>query len=165
MIRSSMFKLVVVVGLLLASILVLRSQAAAPQVRKDVYDITTFVPFEIGGKYLRNGDKITIEEVHGTADTIAVGGLYEIKGTYTLASHDKADLAIEVTSSDTNHYPTLKPQYMKVDKGDGHFTVYLYMWTEGNPHISFYPADGESSFASVYFGTGDSVLNHASWLE
>ena len=54
---------------------------------------------------------------------------------------------------------------MKVDKGDGHFTVYLYMWTDGNPHMSFYPADGGSSFASVYFGTGENVLRHASWLD
>src|SRR4051812_31586220 len=161
----SLCKLAVCIAVLLASGFVLRSQAAAPQVRKDVYDINTYVPFEVGATFLRNGDKITIEEMHGTADKIAVGGLYEIKGTYTLASHDKADLAIEVTSSDTKHYPTLKPQYMKVDKGDGHFTVYLYMWTEGNPHMSFYPADGGSSFASVYFGTGESVLKHASWLE
>src|SRR5436190_1846177 len=80
----SLCKLAVVIVVLLASVFVLRSQAAAPEVRKDVYDITTYVPFEIGATYLRSGDKITIEEVHGTADTISVGGLYEIKGTYTL---------------------------------------------------------------------------------
>ena len=162
---SSISKLIACIVALLATGWVLRSQAAAPQVQRDVYDITNFVPFEVGGTYLRNGDKITIEEVHGTSDKIAVGSLYEVKGSYTLASHDKASLAIEVTSSDTHHYPTLKPQYQTVDKGSGHFTVYLYMWTEGNPHISFYPADGGSSFASVYFGTGESVLKHASWLE
>jgi hypothetical protein len=32
------------------------------------------------------------------------------------------------------------------------------MWGSGKPHVSFYPADGGESFASVYFGTGDSVM-------
>ena len=70
-----------------------------------------------------------------------------------------------MTSSDLAHYPSLKPQYLHVEKGDGHFTVYLYMWTKGNPHMSFYPNNGGESFASVYFGTGDSVLKHMSWRE
>jgi hypothetical protein len=128
-------------------------------------DISHFVKFEVGGSKLRNGDRITIDEVHGTADTIAVGNLYEIKGTYTLASHAKASLAVDVTSSDQRHFPTMNTQSMFVQTGDGHFTVWLFRWTSGNPHISFYPAGGGESFASVYFGTGDSVLRHASWLD
>ena len=141
------------------------SRGAAPVTPKPEYSLAHFVPFELGGTWLRDGDNISIEEVHGTSDQIAQGNLYEIRGTYKLASHEKADLAVEVTSADTRHFPSLRPQYMKVDKGDGHFTVYFYMWTNGNAHMSFYPADGGSSFASVYFGTGQNVLKHASWLD
>ena len=36
------------------------------------------VPFEIGATLLRDGDRITIDEVRGTADTMKVGHLYEI---------------------------------------------------------------------------------------
>src|SRR3954452_3265885 len=35
-------------------------------------DISHFVKFEIGGSQLPGGDRITIDEIHGTADTIAV---------------------------------------------------------------------------------------------
>ena len=153
------------VVMLVAAASVVTSRAARTETQRDTYDITHFVRFETGGTWLRDGDQITIDEVHGTADQIAKGNLYEIKGSYKLASHEKAQLAVEVTSSDTRHFPSLRPQYMSVDKGDGHFTVYLYMWTDGNPHMSFYPTDNGSSFASVYFGTGENVLKHASWLD
>jgi hypothetical protein len=127
--------------------------------------LSHFVHFEGGGTWLRDGDRITIDEIHGTSDSIAVGNLYEIKGTYRLASHSDALLAVEVTSDDPTHFPSMHTQSMAVQKGEGHFTVYLYMWGNGNPHMSFYPTDGGTSFASVYFGTGDSVLKHASWLD
>ena len=51
------------------------------------------VQFEQGATRFLDGDKITILEVRGTADTFAPGNLYWIKGTYTLASHDQAMLA------------------------------------------------------------------------
>src|SRR5437762_3129789 len=35
--------------------------------------------FDIGGTYLRGGDKITIDEIRGTSDKIEPGNLYEIK--------------------------------------------------------------------------------------
>ena len=141
------------------------SQDQSPQARSSPNDLSHLVPIEGGGTWLRNGDCITIDEVHGTSELITVGNLYEIKGAYTLSSHSKASLAVEVTSDDLRHFPTMDTHSIMVDKGDGHFTVFLYMWTKGNPHISFYPANGGSSFASVYFGTGDSVLRHATWLD
>ena len=59
----------------------------------------------------------------------------------------------------------MNTQTQFVNKGDGHFTVYLYTWCDGNPHLSFYPMDRGSSFTSIYFGTGDNVLRHVSWLD
>ncbi len=140
------------------------SRAAAPDAKSEPH-LSHFVHFELGGTWLRDGDKITIDEIHGTSDTISPGNLYEIKGTYTLASHPKATLAIYTTSNSTVHDPCMNTQSMTVDQGDGHFTLYWYMFSSGNPHLSFYPADGGSSFTAVYFGTGDSVLKHVSWLD
>jgi hypothetical protein len=121
-------------------------------------DLSHDVPVEPGQTYFHDGDRITVDEVHGTSNSIAAGNLYEIKGTYMLASRGKASLAVEVTSNDVLRLPQMKTQTMLVEKGSGHFTVFLYMWGSGSPHMSFYPADGCESFASIYFGTGDSVL-------
>ena len=140
------------------------SHAAAPPAMIDDHSLSHLVHFETGGTWFRNGDRITIEEIHGTSDKIAVGNLYEIKGTYSLASHEKANLEVEVTSNSREHDPHLKTQSMLVDKGDGHFTLYWYFFSDGNPHLSFYPDRGQS-FTSLYFGTDDNVLKHASWLD
>ena len=54
---------------------------------------------------------------------------------------------------------------MKLEQGDGRFSLILYMPYDGNPHVSLYPAHparGES-FANVYLGTGDSVLKKGWW--
>ena len=142
-----------------------RSGAAAPEMQKSEHNLSHFVHFEVGGTWLRDGDNITIDEIHGTSDKIQPGNLYEIKGTYSLASHDRAGLTCYITSSDRTPYPTLNTQSMAVDKGDGHFTLYWYCWCEGNPHLSFYPLKQGSSFASVFFDTGKNVLKHASWLD
>jgi hypothetical protein len=54
--------------------------------------------------------------------------------------------------------PDMKTQRIVVDKGEGRFKLIFYMWYNGNPHVSFYPAEGGSVFGGVYFGTGDSLL-------
>ncbi len=56
------------------------------------------VRFEQGATKFLNGDKITILEVRGTAETFTPGNLYWIKGAYTLASHDGAMLAAYTTA-------------------------------------------------------------------
>jgi hypothetical protein len=118
------------------------------------------VRFEQGATRYLNGDKITILEIRGTADNFAPGNLYEIKGTYTLASHDRATLAAYITAMDADNGTSAshKAQTTVVNKGDGTFTLHLPMSHRGWPHVSFYPADGGSDFGGNYFGTGDSVL-------
>jgi hypothetical protein len=138
---------------------------AADNPQKSEQSLSHFVHFQTGGTWFRNSDLITIDDIHGTSDKIEPGNLYEIKGSYTLASHDSATLEVEVTSSSPLHDPHLKTQSIMVDRGDGHFTLYWYFWSDGNPHLSFYPADGGSSFTSLYFGTGTNVLRQASWLD
>ena len=131
------------------------------------YDLSHIVPFEVGASRLRDGDSITVVEVTGTSEKMTAGNMYVIRGTYKLASQEHATLLASVTATrqeEGQRVPNQKTQSVMVDQGNGHFSLILYMAYEGNPHISFYPAEGES-FANVYFGTGDSVLKRGWWDE
>ncbi len=118
------------------------------------------VRFEQGATRFLNGDKITILEVRGTADTFAPDHLYSIKGTYTLASHNRAMLAAYTTAMDVDNGKSASHKFQStiVNQGDGTFTLFLPMSCRGWPHVSFYPAEGGGDFGGNYFGTGDSVL-------
>jgi beta-lactamase regulating signal transducer with metallopeptidase domain len=123
------------------------------------------VRFEVGQTDLRNGDKIIIEEVSGTSEKMTEGNMYVVSGTYKLASAKKAILAAYTTADakdsramQMQNIPDMKTQRVVVEKGEGRFQLIFYMWYKGNPHLSFYPAEGGSVFGGVYFGTGDSVL-------
>ena len=133
------------------------------------YDLSHVVKFEIGQTQLPKGDSITIEEVRGTSDAMTAGNLYEVKGTYVLNSADKAMLAAFTTvnandplNEQFKNVPIQKTQTATVGKGNGHFTLLFYMWQDGCPHVSFYPADGGGSFGGTYFGTGKSVYDPVS---
>jgi len=117
------------------------------------------VKFEQGAVKFLDGDKITIVEVRGTAVTFAPGNIYLIKGTYTLASHDKAMLAAFITAKNAadGKSKVFAPQKTNVTKDSGTFTLFLPMPYEGWPHVSFYGSDGQGCGGN-YFGTGDSVL-------
>ena len=139
------------------------TQTRGPAVGQSGGGLSRRVAFEVGETYLRDGDRIAIDEIHGTADTIKEGNVYEVKGTYRLASRDKAMLAVYTTvgSADPTAWrfrdvPDQKTQSMTVERGEGRFTLVFYMWQKGCPHVSFY--SDKESFASVYFGTGDCVF-------
>lgn len=118
------------------------------------------VKFEQGATQFLDGDKITIVEVRGTAETFAPGNIYWIRGKYTLGSSDRAMVAAYTTAMDAANGTSgsLKVQTTVVNRGDGTFTLFLPMSYRGWPHVSFYPAEGGSGFGGNYFGTGDSVL-------
>jgi beta-lactamase regulating signal transducer with metallopeptidase domain len=127
-------------------------------------ELSQVVHFEVGRTHFRDGDKITIDEVSGTSDQVTEGNMYVVKGTYKLTSAKKAILAAYTTADakdarvmQMQNIPDMKTQRVVVDKGEGRFKLIFYMWYNGNPHVSFYPADGGSVFGGVYFGTGDSV--------
>ena len=127
-------------------------------------ELSRVVHFEVGRTRLRDGDKITIEEVSGTSDTMTEGNMYVVKGTYKLASAKRAILAAYTTANANDaramqmqSIPDMKTQRVVADQGEGQFKLIFYMWYNGNPHVSFYPAEGGSDFGGVYFGTGDSV--------
>ena len=56
--------------------------------------------FELNRRASRfsDGDNITVLEVRGTAETLMPGNFYWIKGTYSLGSHDRARLAVNITA-------------------------------------------------------------------
>ncbi len=134
--------------------------AADERVKKPTSEFPYAVKFEQGATRFLDGDKITIVEVRGTADLFTSGNIYWIKGTYRLASHQRATLAAYTTARDAADGigPSFKVQTTEVTHGNGTFTLFLPMSCRGWPHVSFYPADGGESFGGNYFGTGDSVL-------
>ena len=108
------------------------------------------------------GDQVTITDVCGTAADLSAGNIYCVRGTYTLASHERAALpAFTTAAAGGGSPPTLQVQTAVVARGSGAFTLYLPMPTDGYPHVSFYPPGGGGDFGGVYFGTGPSVL--AKW--
>jgi hypothetical protein len=146
-----------------SGVYVLTAMAAPPTAKNEGFDLSHRVDFKVGATSLREGDQITIDEVVGTANTIAAGNLYLIKGSYRLGSEKSATLAAYVTTSQRESTPSQNTQHMLVGQGEGRFSLFLYVWSDGNPHLSFYPAAGGGSFASVYFGTGKSLLTRGWW--
>ena len=122
-------------------------------------DFPHSVSFEQGETKFVESDKVSITEVRGTDPTLSVGNIYVIRGTYKLASHDRAMLCASVTAIDAENgrCTGLKVQNAVVSRGNGTFTLYLPMSYRGWPHVSFYPANGGEGFGGTYFGLGDSL--------
>jgi beta-lactamase regulating signal transducer with metallopeptidase domain len=119
-----------------------------------VSQLTHIPKFWTGNSGFHPGDSIVITEVRGTSDSFGVGETYQVKGTYTLASHDHATLALSVTARDPKDaYGDWGAwQTVKINRGSGTFTLTERMACEGYPHVSFY--DEGKGFGGVYFGAG-----------
>jgi beta-lactamase regulating signal transducer with metallopeptidase domain len=123
------------------------------------------VPLEVGASQFADGDSITITAIKGTSKMFEPGNVYQIHGTYTLASRDRATLGANVTARNAAEGRSSEEenQSMTIERGSGTFMLEIPMKIRGWPHLSFYPAEGGQSFGGVYFGTGDSVLKE--WSE
>jgi beta-lactamase regulating signal transducer with metallopeptidase domain len=118
--------------------------------------LTHVIPVQIGQTSgFNGGDSITITEVRSNCDQFQVDGTYQVKGTYTLASHDRATVSISLTAKDPkNGWGYInKQQSMNVRRGTGTFTVTERFACEGRPHIKM--AANEGSLCDMYFGSGD----------
>ena len=123
-------------------------------------DLPQVVQFELGKSNFAPGDNITIQQVRGTSDAIKVGETYSVDGTYELASHDEADLALYATTTSASGPTPVDPlQHIRIKKGHGTFHLVKTMSEDGYLHVSFYPVSG-SSFGGVYFGQGNRVLRN-----
>jgi hypothetical protein len=158
---------VVTVSILVGGIAVLSFGDAkrAPQDRAGVGsgELPQVVTYQTGANSFLKGDDITITEVRGTADQIAPGNIYCVKGTYKLASREKALLVAYITANNAAEGtgPSLRVQHLNVNKGEGTFTLYLPMYIEGCPHVSFY--SDKEGIGGRYFGTGKYLLEK--WWE
>ena len=114
------------------------------------------VKFEQGATHFSNGDKITIVEARGTADTFTPRNIYWIRGTYTLASHDRATLLASVTARDhaEGKSRTFQPQTANVTKGHGTFTLFPADVIPGMAAGRFLPGRGRRKFRRQLFWNG-----------
>ncbi|MGO8931428.1 MAG: hypothetical protein ACLQU3_31620 [Limisphaerales bacterium] len=151
---------IITVSALLSLTFVLAAWGAANGIAAD---FSSTVPFELGEGGFLPGDSITIQRVSGTSPTIRTGETYCVEGAYTLASKEKADLALFATTMSKGSTPTDPSQIMHVEKGTGTFRLVKVMREEGYLHLSFYPASGGSSFGGVYFGQGKWVNHDKGW--
>jgi serine/threonine protein kinase len=106
----------------------------------------------IGQASFPKGDSIEITSVERSADRMVV------KGHYNLISHDDAELALYITSTNRN-VPEDATQRMQISKGWGDFELIDRHLVPGWPHVSMY-ADG-GSFAALYFGTRAEALEES----
>lgn len=158
---------VAAVAVITASLAVLRAadMAASDSVKTEGFSHAVY--FDLGMSEFLPGDGIKISGIRGTNDVLAPGNVYQISGTYTLATREEANLAAYVTSAaaNDNHHDADDPRQMvHITKGAGTFTVVLPFASKGYPHLSFYPVTGGSSFSSVYFGSGDTLYKSPSVL-
>ena len=136
-----------------------RRDVATPQPVNSLplYDVRA----EIGDADLQPGDAVKIDQVLCTSPTLKPGEVCIIRGKYTLASRDAADLSFYVTSSQyAGPTPVDRRQIVSVKRGSGTFAL-RHVLTEGYPHLSFYAGGG--SIGGVYFGEGNSVLKEITW--
>lgn len=104
------------------------------------------VPFKLGKSEFIDGDEIAISSIKGTSADMQ-GGMYCIRGSYTLASHDQAHIGAFVTPADSNEGvgPINPAQFAAVQKGSGTFTLLLPVSIRGWPHVSFYSESDDSA--------------------
>jgi hypothetical protein len=88
------------------------------------------------------GDQIAIRLVRGNRPRLEPGGTYLVLGTYTLASHAEATLALSLTASGPAGRGAWAPtQRRRIAQGSGEFALVAPMRSAGEFHVSFYLAD------------------------
>jgi hypothetical protein len=130
-------------------------RAACAQVMDASVPSGTAFPFvihyEAAPPDTRAGDAIKITEIRGTSPVLTVGGMYLVRGTYTLASEPDAALGFHVTASRPGEGCTNGNgrASQAIARGSGSFELATRIAYEGRPHVSFYVA-GQGS-GGVYF--------------
>lgn len=151
-------------GATLPALLTLWLALAVPAATNSIAaGFSSAVPFELGEGGFLPGDSITIQRVTGTSPTIRTGETYCVEGTYTLASKEKAHLALYATAQSAVPTPDDPGQSTLIEKGTGTFRLVKTMREEGYLHVSFYPVPSGSSFGGIYFGQGEWVNRDKGW--
>jgi len=119
------------------------------------------VPFVLGPTSLKAGDAIVIQDVWATSTNLTVGDKVVVRGRYDLKSHEKATLALYLTSSGGTGERELPTQTIKIEKGSSEFELSTLVKHVGHLHLSFYGQD--SDFGCVYFGTPAQMKQISHW--
>jgi hypothetical protein len=110
------------------------------------------VSFVVGQQQFKAGDVIVIDQVLATSPKFDVGTKLVVRGHYQLASSTTASLGLYLTHRSPAGSGASSPsQRASVDQPSGSFELSCEITYEGDPHVSFYPAAGGSSFGGVYF--------------
>jgi hypothetical protein len=145
------------------------AQSAKPKCSKvhddSVPEGTTFpnvLSFELGKNDLTAFDSIVIKEVRSTIDRFDVGGMYLVRGEYTLSSAAEAHIVLSVSATAKGEGCTTGTRQGRVaiKRGTGKFELLMKMPYEGYPHVWFSSDGGQtsgSSLGGVYFGKGTSL--------
>ncbi len=121
------------------------------------------VQYELGEAEFAPGDNITITEVRVTSSAITTNQTYSVDGTYTLASHEQANLCFYATTTQNVATPTDPQQTVRITNGSGTFHLVKAMTEEGYLHVTFYSISQGNGFGGVYFGQGQWVLKKKDW--
>jgi type II secretory pathway pseudopilin PulG len=121
------------------------------------FDLTT--NFYIGQAWFPQGDSIEITSVERTKNQMTV------EGHYNLVSHDKASLALYITTTNQGWTKTDSIQEKDISNGHGNFELTHPRVVPGLPHVSMY-ANGHP-FASLYFGNKQEAAEEreARWIK
>jgi outer membrane murein-binding lipoprotein Lpp len=128
-------------------------------------EINIPVAFDLGRTTTHGGDQITITDIRGTRGEFAVGGIYLVRGEYTLASADEAILGFGVGAVDVADACTFGNTRgrQRVTRGSGKFELATTFVHRGYPGISFFAAGVDGSggrlvgagSGGVQFGKGE----------
>jgi tRNA A-37 threonylcarbamoyl transferase component Bud32 len=145
---GTLVAVVAIIGALAVALVAVFQLDHAPSIKSDY----------IGQTWFPDGDSIEITSVVRTKERLMA------KGHYNLVSHDRALLALYITTTNHVDVPEGERQRMQISKGAGDFELIHPHVVPGLPHVSMY-ADGHP-FATLYFGTKAEALEEsaASWV-
>jgi hypothetical protein len=125
------------------------SASAASSARPAVF---APIAFEVGNHGFADGEEIVVTAVAGDHATIEAGGRYRVEGTWKLASHPEATLALFATGGEVEG-----DHRLRIKAGSGRFAFDATLAKGGFLHVSLYPVSSGESFGGTYFGVGSGV--------
>jgi serine/threonine protein kinase/tetratricopeptide (TPR) repeat protein len=114
--------------------------------------------FYIGQVSFPRGDFIEITSVERATNRMVV------KGYYNLVSHDRAKLALSITTTNRAwmRVPIGREQWMEIARGRGNFTLIHTNLVPGLPQVNMNSLGAEGKpFAGVYFGNREEAREEA----
>lgn len=110
------------------------------------------VSFVVGKQQFKTGDSIVIDQVLATSPKLEIGSKLTVRGHYQLTSAPQASLGLFVTHRSPTGADAFAPSQLKrIENASGSFELSCEITSEGDLHVSFYPASPGEAFGGVYF--------------